>query len=288
MSARIRSSSRGVPPASPRVALQWTPRTAAAARRRIRQVNWSGFGVFLLGVGLVEVMARLGWLTSYVPPPSVIFAALWRGMIDGDISSQISVTLSVYARGLALATALAVFMGILMATYKPVYDALKIIVEFLRPVPSVAMIPLAILFFGLGATMRITVISYAAFWPLLINTIYGVRAIDPLALDVARNFGITGREALWRVTLPSALSGIATGFRISATIALVVTITKELIAGNSGIGFFISQMEQANRLPSMYAAIFLTGAIGYLLNTVYFALERRIVFWTPAARERVT
>jgi len=175
-----------------------------------------------------------------------------------------------------------------MGMYKPVSDALKIIVEFLRPVPSVAMIPLAILFFGLGATMRISVISYAAFWPLLINTIYGVRAIDPLALDVARNFGITGREVLWRVTLPSALSSIATGFRISATIALVVTITTELIAGNSGIGFFISQMEQANRLPSMYAAIFLTGVIGYLLNTLYIALERRIVFWTPAARERVT
>jgi NitT/TauT family transport system permease protein len=174
-----------------------------------------------------------------------------------------------------------------MATYRPVFDALKIIVEFLRPVPSVAMIPLAILFFGLGATMRISVISYAAFWPLLINTIYGVRAIDPLALDVARNFGITGAAALWRVTLPSALASIATGFRISATIALVVTITTELIAGNSGIGFYISQMEQANRLPPMYAGILLTGILGYLLNSLFVTLERRIVFWTPAARDRV-
>ena len=170
----------------------------------------------------------------------------------------------------------------------PVFDSLKIIVEFLRPVPSVAMIPLAILFFGLGATMRISVITYAAFWPMLISTIYGVRAIDPQALDVARNFGITGAEALWRVTLPSALASIATGFRISATIALVVTITTELIAGNSGIGFYISQMEQANRLPPMYAAIILTGILGYLLNTLYFTLEHKVVFWTPAARERVT
>ena len=89
-----------------------------------------------------------------------------------------------------------------MGTYRPVYDAFKVIVEFMRPVPSVAMIPLAILFFGLGATMRIVVITYAVFWPMLINTIYGVRAIDPQALDVARNFGITGAEALRRVTLP--------------------------------------------------------------------------------------
>jgi ABC-type nitrate/sulfonate/bicarbonate transport system permease component len=290
MSERL---SRVASPASSRVIPQGAPQTetssvAPPSRRRRWHVNWSGFGFFLLGVGVVEILARLGWLTSYVPPPSVIFAALWRGLIDGDISSQISVTLSAYARGLTLAAVLAVLIGLLMGTYKPVFDALKIIVEFLRPVPSVAMIPLAILFFGLGATMRISVISYAAFWPLLVNTIYGVRAIDPQALDVARNFGITGREALWRVTLPSALSSIATGFRISATIALVVTITTELIAGNSGIGFFISQMEQANRLPSMYAAIFLTGLLGYLLNALYFMLERRIVFWTPAARERAT
>jgi ABC-type nitrate/sulfonate/bicarbonate transport system permease component len=257
-------------------------------QKKKSSVNWGGYAFFLVCVVFVEIVARLGWLTSYVPPPTIVFAALWAGLINGDISSQIGVTLSVYVRGLGLATFLAITIGILMGTYKPVFDCLKIIVEFLRPVPSVAMIPLAILFFGLGATMRISVITYAAFWPMLINTIYGVRAIDPQALDVARNFGITGYEALWRVTLPSAVASIATGFRISATIALIVTITTELIAGNSGIGFFISQMEQANRLPPMYAAIILTGILGYLLNTLYFTLEHKVVFWTPAARERVT
>jgi ABC-type nitrate/sulfonate/bicarbonate transport system permease component len=264
---------------------------SAAARSSVRRVrrwriNWAGFAFFAACIGVVEVLARLGWLTSYVPPPSEMFVALWRGLIDGDISSQVGVTLSVYIRGLALAAALAITVGVLMGTYRPVYNALKIIVEFLRPVPSVAMIPLAILFFGLGAEMRIAVISYAAFWPLLISTLYGVRAIDPLALDVARNFGVVGAECMWRVTFPSALSSIATGFRVSATIALVVTITTELIAGNSGLGYYISQMEQADRLPPMYAAIVLTGLLGYVLNTLYFELERRFVFWTPAAREQ--
>jgi NitT/TauT family transport system permease protein len=256
------------------------------ARLRRWRINWSGYAFFFACVCVVEVLARLGWLTSYVPPPSQMFVALWRGLIDGDISSQVGITLSVYIRALALATVLAVTIGALMGTYKPVADALKIVVEFLRPVPSVAMIPLAILFFGLGAEMRIVVITYAAFWPLLISTLYGVRAIDPLALDVARNFGVNGAERLWRVTFPSALASIATGLRISATIALVVTITTELIAGNSGIGYYISEMEQADRLAPMYAAIVLTGILGYVLNAVYFALERRFVFWTPAARER--
>ncbi len=251
-------------------------------------VNWTGFGFFLLCAAIVEVLARKGYLTSYVPPPTTIVAALWTGLLNGDISSQLFATFQVYVQGLVLATVLAVSVGVLMGTYKPVADALKIIVEFLRPVPSVAMIPLAILFFGLGPSMRMSVVTYAAFWPMLISTIYGVRAIDPQALDVARNFGITGAEALWRVTFPSALASIATGFRISATIALIVTITTELIAGNSGIGYYISQMEQADRLPPMYAAIILTGILGYLLNSIYFSLEHKFVFWTPAARVRVT
>jgi ABC-type nitrate/sulfonate/bicarbonate transport system permease component len=251
-------------------------------------INLTGFGFALLLTVVMEITARLGWLTSYVPPPTTIFAAMWTGLLNGDISSQIGTTLGVYFRALAIGSTLAITIGILMGTYRPVYNAFKVIVEFMRPVPSVAMIPLAILFFGLGATMRIVVITYAVFWPLLINTIYGVRAIDPQALDVARNFGITGAEALRRVTLPSAVATIATGFRISASIALIVTVTTELVAGNSGIGFFISQMEQANRLPPMYAAIILTGIMGYMLNALYFTLEHKIVFWTPAAREQTT
>ena len=256
-------------------------------QRKSSPINLTGFG-FVVAV-IIEILARLGWLTSYVPPPSEMFVALWQGLLPPfDISSQIGMTLGVYVRALALGTFLAITIGILMGTYKPVFDSLKIIVEFMRPIPSVAMIPLAILFFGLGSTMRIVVITYAVFWPLLINTIYGVKAIDPQALDVARNFGITGAEALRRVTLPSAVATIATGFRISASIALIVTVTTELVAGNSGIGFFISQMEQANRLPPMYAAIILTGIMGYLLNAAYFALEHKFVFWTPAAREQST
>ncbi len=249
------------------------------------RVNVPGV-LFAVGcVILIEILARLGWLTSYVPPPSAMFIALVQGLANGDISSQVGVTLLVYAEGLGLATTLAVALGILMGTYRPVYDAFKMVVEFMRPVPSVAMIPLAILFLGLGTQMRLAIVTYAAFWPLLISTLYGVRGIDPLALDVARNFGITGTEALRRVTLPSALASIMTGFRVSGSIALVVTVTTELVAGNSGIGFYISQMEQANRLPPMYAAIVLTGILGYLLNLLSLQIDRRIVFWTPAQQE---
>lgn len=244
---------------------------------------------FVLGVtAVVEVAARLGWLTSYVPPPSTVIVALVVGLFNGEISTEIGMTLSAFAVGLLLATTLAVVIGVLMGAIPVVYDALKVIVEFLRPVPSVAMIPLAILFLGLGTQMRVAVITYAAFWPLLISTIYGVRAIDPVALDTARNFGVPPFEALYRVTLPSALVNIATGLRVSASIALVVTVTTELVAGNSGLGFYVAQMEQASRLPQMYAAILLTGVLGYIINVLFSLLEKKVVFWSPASRGETT
>jgi NitT/TauT family transport system permease protein len=255
----------------------------------LKRFNFAGLG-FIIALTLVwQVLAEHNLLTSYVPPPSAVFPSLWRGLfVNYDISSQVGVTLLAYAESLGLGALLAIIAGILMGTFRPVYDAFKVIVEFMRPIPSVATIPLAILFFGLGDEMRVVVVTYAVFWLVLINTLYGVRGVDPQALDVARNFGVTGAEALRRVTLPSALASVATGFRIAASVALIVTITVELVAGNSGIGFYISQMEQADRLPPMYAAIIFTGILGYALNWMYVQLERRIVFWTPAAREKVT
>lgn len=255
-------------------------------RQALSRFNFAGFGFVIVLTLLWQVLAEHNLLTSYVPPPSQVFASMGRGLLDGNISSQIATTLTAYAESLGVGALLAVTAGILMGTFRPVYDAFKMIVEFMRPIPSVATIPLAILFFGLGDEMRVVVVTYAVFWPMLINTLYGVRGIDPLSHDVARNFGFSESEALWRITLPSALASIATGFRISASIALIVTVTVELVAGNSGIGFFISQMEQADRLPPMYAAIILTGIMGYALNWTYFQLEKRFVFWTPAAREQ--
>lgn len=254
-------------------------------KQALARVNVPGIA-FAVGCVLpVEILARAGVLTSYVPPPSIIAIALVRGLLNGNITSQIGVTLFVYAEGLGVAAVCAVTLGVFMATWRPLYDAFKMIIEFLRPVPSVAMIPLAILFLGLGTEMRMVIVTYAAFWPLLISTLYGVRSIDPLPLDVARNFGVNGIAVLRRVALPFALASVMTGLRVSGSIALVVTVTTELVAGNSGIGFYISQMEQANRLPPMYAAIVLTGILGYLLNALLMQLDRKIVFWTPAAQQ---
>jgi NitT/TauT family transport system permease protein len=244
-----------------------------------RAINVKGWAFVVAVTVLLEAIVRAGLISDYFPPPTVMLTALAEGLISGEISSQIGATLLAYAEGLALAAILAVFVGILMGAFKTFYNAVKVIVELLRPVPAVSLIPLAILLFGLGYGMRVFVIAFAAFWPILINTFYGVRAVDPVAIDTARNFGISGARILWRVTLPSALPSIATGFRISAAIALVLTITAELIAGNSGIGYYVAQTELANRLPEMYAGILFAGILGYALNLLFRTIEQRVLFW---------
>lgn len=235
---------------------------------------------------LLELITRAGLLSQYFPPPTIIFSALVNELMSGDLSKQIGATLLAYSEGLALAAVVGIFVGILMGTFRTFHNAINAIVELLRPIPSVAIIPLAILLFGLGTyPMRITVIAYAALWPILFNTFYGVRAIDPVAVDTARNFGLSSTQILYRVTLPSALASIATGFRVSAAIAIHLTITAELVAGSSGIGYYVGQMQQVGRNPEMYAGVLLAGILGYVLNSLFRVIEQRGVFWNSAYGE---
>jgi ABC-type nitrate/sulfonate/bicarbonate transport system permease component len=232
----------------------------------------------------LEALARTGRLSSFVPAPSAVAVALWQGLAGGDLALQAGVTLQTCAIGCVIAIVLAIALGVLMGTVRLVHDALGTTVDLLRPVPSVAMIPLALLLFGLGERMRLAMIVYAAFWPMLVNVLYGVRGVDPVALDVARNFVLSRIERVLRIVLPAALPRIATGIRVSAAIALSVTVTVELVVGDSGIGYAIAQAEQAARIPEMYAAIVLTGILGWLLNEALLRLERSLVFWSPAVQ----
>lgn len=251
-------------------------------------MNIKGWTFVIAFTVLLEALTRAGLISEYFPPPTVMISTLASDLVSGEISSQIGATLLAYAEGLGLASALAILAGILMGTFRSFYNAVRVIVELLRPVPAVSLIPLAILLFGLGYGMRVSVIAFAAFWPILINTFYGVRSIDPVSVDTARNFGLSRASILWRVTLPSALPSIATGFRTSAAIALVLTVTAELVAGDSGIGYYVVQAEQASLLPEMYAGVLFTGLLGYSLNLLFRTLEHRALFWEARHRNQTS
>ncbi|MCI2423767.1 ABC transporter permease [Saccharopolyspora sp. K220] len=265
-------------------------RSATAKRKKAppRWLNLPGLACCVAVTVLLEILVRAGALAGFLPTPSDMARALASSLFSGAIMYDLWMTLSVYAAGLALAAVLGTALGCAKGLSRRFDNATRLLIELLRPVPAVALIPMAILLLGLAGLMRFSVVTYAAIWPILYNTYYGVRGVEQLGIDTARNFGIPRSRIIRSVVLRSALPSVTTGLRISSSIALILTVTAELVAGTNGLGYFIAQAEQTSRLADMYAGIALTGILGYLLNGLFIAVERRALFWDQSYRERVS
>ena len=233
-----------------------------------------------------EAAVRLFDFSDSVAAPSEAVGALVDGLWDGTLSGEIVATLEVYAQGLALALAIGVVLGIAIGVSQTIEDGTSVVVEFLRPIPAVALIPLAILWFGLGTPMLRFVVAYAAVWPILVHTVYGIRGVDRMLYDVAATSGVTGVSRVARVSVPAALPGIATGIRVSAAIALVVCVTAEFFFGTQGIGAYMQAQQAAYRIPELYAAVLLTGLIGLAIDALLRSTQRRALFWVGEERMR--
>jgi ABC-type nitrate/sulfonate/bicarbonate transport system permease component len=223
-----------------------------------------------------------------IPPASAALSELVTLLGDGEFWSAVGSTLQGWALGLGIAVALGVPLGLLIGSSRWAYRALRVPIEFLRPIPSVALIPLAVLIYGQGLESKVFLAAFASFWPLLIQTIYGVQDVDPVATDTARSFGLGRLERMWRVTVPSAVPYIATGIRISSAVALILAVTAELVIGAAGLGREINVARSGGNLDAMYALIVATGLLGWLLNLTTSAGERRVLHWHPSQRGVVT
>jgi ABC-type nitrate/sulfonate/bicarbonate transport system permease component len=191
--------------------------------------------------------------------------------------------------GYLLASTIAVTLGVVLGYFRLVHSLLETLIEFLRPMPSVAIVPVAILLLGIGDSMIVAVTVYASTWPILINTIDGVRHIERTLIDTARTFGLARRRILWQIVLPAASPYIVTGLRVSLSIALILVTTAEMIAGSKGLGFFILDQERSLQSSNMYAGIILVAVLGYLLNRLFVVLEGKAMKWRRGmvAREAI-
>jgi len=252
---------------------------AAKALRPLWQTRLSGF--LLLGALLVLwQVSAIYWVASpNWPPVTRIGVAIAAGLGSGELADVFGSSLYRMLTGYAIGTAAAVVLGLAMASVRVVHAALEPAVELLRPIPLPAIIPPLILLLGVDDAMKIFVVAFAAFFPVLVNTVAGVRAVDPVAVNVARTFGYRRLRTTLRVVLPASLPYILAGMRISLALALIVTVVAEMIAGSAGIGYYIMTMQYALRPGDMYAAIFLLAALGYALNRGFLAIERRILHW---------
>ncbi len=243
--------------------------------------------VLSIAAGLVvwEFVSRSGLISEDdLPAMTTTFNELWSMVHTREFWVAFGETVRGWALGLGIATTLAVPIGILLGSSDFANRAFRVPVEFLRPIPSAALIPL--LFLTLGTTLKSEVFlaAFGAFWPLLVQTIYGVRDVDPVALDTARSFGVGRFERLYRIKLPSAVPYIATGLRISSAVSLILAFTAELFMGTGGLGQIMNVAESFGLTVQVYALALATGFLGLAIYVLFSAFERWALRWHPSQR----
>ena len=235
---------------------------------------------------LWQVLVLVGVLPErYFPTMTETVAEFWSLLGTPDFWQGVGDTLQGWVLGLGIAVVLAIPLGLLVGSSRWLFRAFRVPVEFLRPIPSVALIPVAVLVYGTGLQSKVFLAAFAAFWPLFIQTLYGMHDTDPVASDTARAFGLRRWERVWRVRLPSAVPYIVTGVRISSAVALILAVTAELVIGAPGLGREINIARSGGALESMYALILATGLLGWGLNSALSVGERRLLRWHPSQRE---
>jgi len=245
----------------------------------------AGLAAFL---ALGEAVPRLGLVKeAYFPPTSRIASALWDELTDGAFWSALGDTLTGWAIGLAIAAGAGVVVGVLVSIVPYLREATASTIEFLRPIPSVALIPLAVLLYGTQLKSVLLLVVYASFWQVLIQTLYGVQDVDPVAEETARSYGLGTWARVRHVLWPTALPYVMTGVRLAAAVALILAITAELVIGAPGLGQRIAIAQTSQAVPDLYALIVVAGLLGLIVNVGARTVERRALAWHQSVRGEV-
>lgn len=223
---------------------------------------------------------------SSFPSMTATVAELGNQLLSSDLWSAVGDTMLGWALGLAIGGSLAIGIGTLLGLNRFAYLSVIPVVEFLKTVPVIAILPLAIVVWGATLEMKVFLVAFGVFWPLTIQTIYGVRAVDPVVRDTAVVLRLRGLRKFVVVTLPSAAPFIATGVRVAAAVGLILTIIAELIGGADGLGLSILTSVNAgpDRLPATYAFILVTGVAGVAVTSAFTLLEHRLLHWHESRR----
>jgi ABC-type nitrate/sulfonate/bicarbonate transport system permease component len=245
----------------------------------------AGLAAFL---ALGEAVPRLGLVKeAYFPPTSRIAGALADELGDGAFWTALGDTLTGWALGLVIASCAGIVLGVVISVVPYLKDATASTIEFLRPIPSVALIPLAVLLYGSELRSVLLLVVYASFWQVLIQTLYGVQDVDPVAEETARSYGLGTWARIRHVLWPTALPYVMTGVRLAAAVALILAITAELVIGAPGLGKLIGVAQSSQAVPEMYALIVVTGLLGLLINVGARSVERRALAWHQSVRGEV-
>ncbi|MFC0527631.1 ABC transporter permease [Phytohabitans kaempferiae] len=236
----------------------------------------------------------LWWFASrdstsvFFPPLSEILSALYHTWLRERLVSDVAPSLARMFAGYGLAAAAGIGLGLLLGRVTTLRYALDPVVQFVRAIPSTAMIPIAILLLGIGDSMKIILIAVVCVFPILLNTIDGVRGVEATLNDVARSYRLTPWQRAAYLLLPSAALPIFAGLRIAMSVAFIVMIISEMIGATNGIGYATLAAQRNFRIPEMWAGMILMGVLGYLLNNGFLAIEKRLLHAHLGARASQT
>jgi ABC-type nitrate/sulfonate/bicarbonate transport system permease component len=258
---------------------------APPRRRRVRAADLlrsrlSGAGLIVVLLILWELSATRGWIVSdNWPPVSAVLRAGYQGLFQEDLASTLGATLSRTLAGYGLGCVLGAVLGLLLGVNRWLDWAIRPWIEIQRTLPSPAIIPPLILFLGIDDGLKIFIVLLAVFPPVFINTYGGVRGLDETLLLTARTFGLGRFATLRKIVLPATLPAMTAGMRTALSLALIMAVIGEMIAGSSGIGNYLMTMQYAMRADAMYASVMCLALSGYILNRIFLLLERAVLRW---------
>lgn len=251
--------------------------------RRVRAVAWRILKpavAIIAFLALWEIAPRLGLVDRvFLPPFSDVADAFAVLAGNGQLWEHISASLTRAFSGFAIAVVATIPLGIAIAWYRPIAEFLNPILELFRNTAALALLPVFILILGIGETSKVALVIYASSFPILLNTITGVRTVDPLLIKSAQSLGLPPLRLFQKVILPAAVPSIFTGLRMAAASSILVLIAAEMVGSKAGLGYMITAAQLNFQIPNMYAGIVAIALVGLVFNAILESIERRLSRW---------
>ncbi len=265
------------------------PRQGGGLLARLERSAWlrlaARVGVLAAALGVYTLLLALdGSLRRSLPTIPALVRAIGTVLTGADFYGDLGYTLAITLVSLAMSVLIGVAAGLLLSIHRHAYTSAAFVLDFMRTIPPLALIPVGLLTLGPTTRMEITLILLAAVWPVVIQVRYGVANIDRRLLETARSYRVPLGRRLAYVTAPALGPTLATAVRLSATLCLLVAFGTELLASGNGLGYLVASYQQANRPPEVYAAILAVGLLGVLVNVTLLAAERRLFAWRRQAQ----
>ena len=241
------------------------------------------FGLSVAIIGVWQLLYHLGYLNPLLlPPPSRIALTFRDLLVSGDLPRHIGISMLRVLEGFGIALFLGLSLGIAIGLSKTLDRFTDLIIQVVKPIPPIAWIPLAILWFGIGEKSKVYIIFLGAFFPIIINTIDGIRQTDHKFVEVARLLAVPRFKFIFQVVLPGALPAIMTGVRVGLMVAWICVVAAELIAASSGIGYLIMDARELSQSDVVLAGMITIGVIGKVMDSLIKLLEKQLITWKIA------